>query len=96
MSVYYEDEWVTLYLGDCLDVMADLPDASVDSIVTDPPYGLGFMGRAWDDLPPPPTCCRAELTTRAGRRPRRVPRPGMNIARKEPHRERIHTEHGHD
>ena len=38
--------------GDCIEVMRDLPDNSVDSIVTDPPYGLGFMGKAWDDLPP--------------------------------------------
>ena len=37
---------------DCLDVLRSLPDNSVDSIVTDPPYGLGFMGKAWDDLPP--------------------------------------------
>jgi len=32
--------------------MKMLPDNSVDSIVTDPPYGLGFMGKAWDALPP--------------------------------------------
>jgi DNA modification methylase len=38
--------------GDCLDVMAAMPAASVDAIVTDPPYGLGFMGKAWDALPP--------------------------------------------
>jgi hypothetical protein len=38
--------------GDCVAVMRELPDASVDAIVTDPPYGLGFMGKAWDDLPP--------------------------------------------
>jgi DNA modification methylase len=38
--------------GDCLDVMAAMPEASVDAIVTDPPYGLGFMGKAWDALPP--------------------------------------------
>lgn len=25
-----------------------MPDASIDAIVTDPPYGLGFMGKAWD------------------------------------------------
>jgi len=34
--------------GDCVERMAELPDASIDSIVTDPPYGLGFMGRKWD------------------------------------------------
>ena len=39
---------VTLYLGDCLDVMRELPENSVDSIVTDPPYGLSFMGKDWD------------------------------------------------
>lgn len=31
----------TLYLGDCLDILRTMPDSSVDSIVTDPPYGLG-------------------------------------------------------
>lgn len=38
--------------GDCIEAMAELSPDSVDSIVTDPPYGLGFMGKAWDDLPP--------------------------------------------
>jgi DNA modification methylase len=38
----------TLHLGDCLDVMATMPDNSVDSIITDPPYGLEFMGKDWD------------------------------------------------
>src|SRR5690625_1741705 len=32
--------------------MRNLPDSSVDAIVTDPPYGLGFMGAKWDALPP--------------------------------------------
>lgn len=49
---YYSDERVTVLHGDCLEVLAAMPDASVDAIVTDPPYGLGFMGKAWDDLPP--------------------------------------------
>ncbi len=41
-----------LRLGDCLEVMRDMPDNSVDSIVTDPPYGLSFMGKRWDcDVP---------------------------------------------
>ena len=39
-------------LGDCLDKLKDLKDNSVDSIVTDPPYGLSFMGKKWDyDVP---------------------------------------------
>lgn len=37
-----------LLRGDCLDVLPTLPDASVDSIVTDPPYEIGFMGKKWD------------------------------------------------
>ena len=49
---YCTDERAVLHHGDCLDVLAAMPDASVDAIVTDPPYGLGFMGEAWDDLPP--------------------------------------------
>lgn len=43
---------VGLFEGDCLDAMRCLPDNSVDSIVTDPPYGLNFMGNKWDyDVP---------------------------------------------
>jgi DNA modification methylase len=41
-----------LFLGDCLEVLKGLPDNSVDSVVTDPPYGLSFMGKRWDyDVP---------------------------------------------
>lgn len=48
MSVHYSDGTVTVHHGDCIEVLATLPDASVDSVVTDPPYGLEFMGRDWD------------------------------------------------
>src|SRR3989304_2349138 len=34
--------------GDCLDVLKTLEPGSVDAVVTDPPYGLGFMGKDWD------------------------------------------------
>ena len=41
-----------LHNGDCLDVLRTLDDNSIDSIVTDPPYGLAFMGKRWDyDVP---------------------------------------------
>lgn len=47
---------IDLRLGDCIEVMRELPDNSVDSIITDPPYHLtstdggktGFMGKEWD------------------------------------------------
>jgi len=39
-------------LGDCLEVLPSIETASIDSVVTDPPYGLGFMGKKWDALPP--------------------------------------------
>lgn len=38
----------TLYCGDCIEVMKGFEDNSVDSIVTDPPYGIGFMSKDWD------------------------------------------------
>lgn len=45
----------TIHHGDCIDIMRTLPDNSVDSIITDPPYDLkgksgkgGFMGKHWD------------------------------------------------
>ena len=40
-------------LGDCVDVMAEWPENSVDCIVTDPNYGIGFMGLDWDKALPP-------------------------------------------
>jgi hypothetical protein len=39
-------------LGDCLATMRTMASASVDAVVTDPPYGLSFMGKKWDyDVP---------------------------------------------
>lgn len=43
----------TIIVGDCLEIMRGMPDASVHAIVTDPPYGISFMGKGWDgDVPP--------------------------------------------
>jgi site-specific DNA-methyltransferase (adenine-specific) len=39
---------MSIHHGDCIEVMATMPEASVDAIVTDPPYGLEFMGKGWD------------------------------------------------
>ena len=40
---------VRLLNGDCIDKLKELKDNSVDSVVTDPPYEIGFMGKGWDD-----------------------------------------------
>jgi DNA modification methylase len=43
---------IELLHGDCLERLRELPNGSVDACVTDPPYGLSFMGKAWDyDVP---------------------------------------------
>jgi DNA modification methylase len=38
----------SLLEGDCVEAMAAMPEHSADAVVTDPPYGLGFMGKEWD------------------------------------------------
>lgn len=43
-----KNEDAQLIHGNCLEVLKGIPDNSVDSIVTDPPYGLSFMGKKWD------------------------------------------------
>jgi site-specific DNA-methyltransferase (adenine-specific) len=41
-----------LHHGNCLDILRTMPDCSIDAVVTDPPYGLSFMGKRWDyDVP---------------------------------------------
>jgi DNA modification methylase len=43
---------MNLIQGDCIDILKTLEDNSIDAIVTDPPYGLSFMGKKWDyDVP---------------------------------------------
>ena len=41
-----------LHNADCLDVLKVTPDNSIDLIVTDPPYGMSFMGKDWDRAVP--------------------------------------------
>ena len=52
MTPYHKDKSTEIHNGDCLQVLRTLPDSSVDACVTDPPYGLAFMGKRWDyDVP---------------------------------------------
>lgn len=55
MKAYYEDKWVTIYHGDCREILPFLP--KVDLVLTDPPYGVDFNYAshvdslvAWRDL----------------------------------------------
>lgn len=61
---------MTVIHGDCIEAMNAMPADSIDAIVTDPPYGLGFMGKKWDDLPPGEEWARACL---------RVLKPGGHL-----------------
>ncbi|MGX1632679.1 DNA-methyltransferase [Streptomyces albidoflavus] len=45
---YYQDQQVTLLLGDATEQLRTLPDASVDAVITDPPYEIGIAGQSWD------------------------------------------------
>ena len=38
--------------GDCLEVLKSVKDNTIDSLVTDPPYGINFMGKSWDNFEP--------------------------------------------
>lgn len=42
-----------IHHADCLDFLRTVPDATFTAIVTDPPYGLSFMGKGWDKVLPP-------------------------------------------
>ena len=52
MNIHHQDETTKVIHGDCIETMNQMEPESISAIVTDPPYGLGFMGRKWDDLPP--------------------------------------------
>jgi len=45
---YLEDFINKIICGDCIEVMKGFPDNCIDTIITDPPYGLEFMGKDWD------------------------------------------------
>ncbi len=72
MTPYYSDAAVTIYRGDCRDVLRDMEPDSVDACVCDPPYELGFMGKKWDSSG---IAYRADLW----REVRRVLKPGAHL-----------------
>lgn len=43
---------ITLHQGDCRDIMRELPADHFDAVITDPPYGITFMGEKWDTATP--------------------------------------------
>ena len=70
MTPFHTEPRFTLYVGNSLDVMPTLPPSSVDSIVSDPPYGLSFMGKEWDHGVPGEAFWREAL---------RVAKPGAHL-----------------
>ena len=46
--LFHSSEQFTLYNGDSKQILPTLAENSIDSIVCDPPYELGFMGKSWD------------------------------------------------
>ena len=49
MKLYSENEQYKLYIGNMLDMAEVIDKNSIDSIITDPPYELNFMGKGWDN-----------------------------------------------
>lgn len=63
---YHDDGQATFYLGDVVKVLRALAAESVSAVVTDPPYGLGFMGKVWDSFATAAVAERHEVNKRKG------------------------------
>ena len=73
---FLNDGDARLYVGDCIEVMAEMDAESVDAVVCDPPYGLEFMGKAWDRYAPPEFAAWCETWAREALR---VLKPGGHL-----------------
>lgn len=62
-----------IHRGDLFDVLPTLPAESIDAVVTDPPYGIGFMGREWDTFKP------SSVRTAAAMKQRKDPEQLANL-----------------
>jgi DNA modification methylase len=75
----------TILLGECVERMKELPDNSIDLIATDPPYGIGFMGKEWDTFAPAyiekTNTAKSRKGTDAGGRTQGGTSAAMNAAR---------------
>jgi DNA modification methylase len=65
-----------IIIGDCIERMRELDAGSVDTVVTDPPYGLAFMGHKWDSFTPRGF---QEFSETWGREALRVAKPGAML-----------------
>jgi site-specific DNA-methyltransferase (adenine-specific) len=68
MIPYYQDSAVTIYCGDCREILPALPSASIDMVFTDPPYGHnnnnGDLIHNWEAALGRPPCCEASQLAR--------------------------------
>lgn len=63
MKPYYDEDGITIYHGEALDVLRSLPAASVDVLLTDPPYSSGGMFRGDRNADPTAKYSRAEVAS---------------------------------
>lgn len=73
----YSSKAAFLYQGDCIEVLKTCPDNFVDAVVCDPPYGLRFMGKEWDDAGDGPA--QQEWHRRWAEQAFRVLKPGGHL-----------------
>lgn len=51
MTPYYQHAGITIYHGDCREILPELEAGSVDLVLTDPPYGINYKNASWSDRP---------------------------------------------
>jgi DNA modification methylase len=70
---FFDGDRAVLLRADCLDALAAMPEGAVHSVVTDPPYGLEFMGEDWDSFRPSAARIRTRVDGRTN------PREGRSV-----------------
>lgn len=73
-----------IHHGDLFNVLPMLAEASIDACVTDPPYGIGFMGREWDTFNPTKAVASKKHAITVGERGRRDINPNTRGRRQSP------------